>query len=93
MKMTELREAFAAWPFCDPTSHEILAQLTDPTPITESGLRELGFRLDYLYKPVWVLGEIQAGVDKGVCAICGTTVTALARSMGQLRLLLLSVGE
>ena len=92
MTITELREAFYAGPDCDRNRREILAALRDPTPITQAGLWELGFRPDYQHKPVWVLGDTQAGVDKGVCAICGPTVTALAKSMGRLRMLLLSVG-
>jgi hypothetical protein len=49
--------------------------LTDPTPITEEGLRELGFEQMDRNKPVWVLGDIHAGCENGLCAICGPNVT------------------
>ena len=93
MKMNELREAFRTLPDCDRNRREILAALKDPSPITEAGLRELGFSPDYQHTPVWVLGDIHAGFENGVCAICGQDVTALAKTMGRLRMLLLGVGE
>ncbi len=93
MNMQQLREAFAAWPFCDPTSHEILTLLKDPAPITEAGLRELGFeetlagfycnRLyvewDHPYKGWYV--RINGGNHKK------------AETIGRLRGLLLFVGD
>ena len=97
MKMNELREAFAAWP--KPADRALdnaatlIWMLKDVAPITEAGLRELGFSPDYQHTPVWVLGDIHAGFENGVCAICGQDVTALAKTMGRLRMLLLGVGE
>ena len=95
MKMDELREAFAAWPDCDPTSFELLAALKDPTPITEAGLRELGFRFDPSQPlPVYRLGETMAAVDAdGACGVSGKSANALVRGMGKLPLLLLGVVE
>jgi len=46
MNMQQLREAFAAWKLGDTNSDAILFALRDPTPITEAGLRELGFEPD-----------------------------------------------
>ena len=73
----------------------ILDKLTDPTPITEAGLRELGFRFDPSEPlPVYRIGETMAAVDAdGACGVSGKTVNALVRGMGKLRGLLLSVGE
>lgn len=85
MNMQQLREAFAAWPAKYPVDEaaEILSLLTDHAPITEAGLRELGV-MDELQKksnvplPKHVIGEL------GIMGI---------KTLGQLRLLLLSVGE
>jgi len=91
MNMTELREEFAAWPFCDPTSHEILAALKDPAPITEAGLRELGFLQD---GALFHMGRVQVehrGIYWHVCN--HNSFWRIFASMGQLRRLLLSVGE
>jgi hypothetical protein len=92
MTMQQLREAFAAWPFCDPTSHEILAALKDPTPITEAGLRDLGY--DNKQYPLRFECEGFKCVEKFVS---GWAVNAgrffAVKTLGQLRRLLLSVGE
>lgn len=85
MKITELREAFANWAIGEPfqNAFEIMQLLTDETPITEAGLRELGV-LDELQKkfnvpqPKHVIGEL---------AIINV------KTLGKLRCLLLGVGE
>ena len=99
MTITELREAFAAWRKAE-TGQAVLAYnliwlLTDPTPITEAGLRELGFRFDPSQPlPVYRLGETMAAVDAdGACGVSGKSANALVRGMGKLRLLLLGVVE
>jgi len=101
MKMDELREAFVAWhdnqhiDLMAGEAVEIMRLLTDPTPITEAGLRELGFRFDPSQPlPVYRLGETMAAVDAdGACGVSGKSANALVRGMGKLRLLLLGVVE
>ncbi len=100
MTMQQLREAFAAWPQMEyyryprqVAAEKIMHLLTDPTPITEAGLRELGFeetlagfycnRLyvewDHPYKGWYV--RINGGNHKK------------AETIGRLRGLLLFVGD
>lgn len=67
--------------------------LTDPTPITEQGVAELGFERADWDKRLWSLGGLHAGFDDGMCALCGPNVAVLAKTLGQLRGLLLFVGE
>lgn len=76
MTMTELREAFAnGW--ATGTSHEIIQALRGPTPITESGLRELGADVAEKFAGEWSVYIRLGGI----------------KTIGQLRGLLLSVGE
>lgn len=85
MNMNELREAFAAWAIGEAfqNAFEIMQLLTDETPITEVGLRELGV-LDELQKrfnvpqPIHVIGEL---------------ALSNVKTLGKLRCLLLGVGE
>ena len=97
MNMTELRKAFAAWRKAD-TGQAVLAYnlmwlLTDPTPITEAGLRELGYMQSLTFSSLW-LSEDMPTVEKtrnGNWELNG--VDGYIKTIGQLRLLLLSVGE
>jgi len=97
MNMQQLREAFADWAVGEPfqNAFEIMQLLSDETPITEAGLRELGFRFDPSQPlPVYRLGETMAAVDAdGACGVSGKSANALVRGMGKLRLLLLGVVE
>ena len=97
MTMTELREAFAAWP---PPKGDIdaafrlLRLLKDPTPITEAGLRELGFHLADIpgKHRIFSLGETAVHIDAdGGCEIDANDFSGYVKSMGQLRGLLLFV--
>lgn len=92
MKITELRESFASWPAKYPVDQaaEILTLLRDPTPITEAGLRELGFGYDR-HNDEWLLGEFTYDLDIG--RVIFATGSVEVKSMGQLRMLLLGVGE
>lgn len=97
MNMTELRKAFAAWRKAD-TGQAVLAYnlmwlLTDPTPITEAGLRELGYMQSLTFSSLW-LSEDMPTVEKtrnGNWEL--NEVDGYIKTIGQLRLLLLSVGE
>lgn len=91
MNMQQLREAFAAWKLGDTNSDAILFALRDPTPITEAGLRELGFLQD---GALFHMGRVQVehrGIYWHVCN--HNSFWRIFASMGQLRRLLLSVGE
>lgn len=97
MTMTELREVFAAWRKAE-TGQAVLAYnliwlLTDPTTITEAGLRELGLDGDDVCG--WYLEGrlvLLAGDAKGHWAeINGLSVCI--KTLGKLRCLLLGVGE
>lgn len=93
MNMQQLRKAFAAWPFCGTANYEFLTLLKDPTPITEAGLRKLGLTGDDVCG--WYLGErlILVAVDKnGGWVDCNGGSFAI-KTLGQLRGLLLFVGE
>jgi len=99
--MTELREAFRKWR--QPHSKNnalrggidasrILDPITDPTPITEAGLLELGFER-------WTLRTWMCGVlllenrldGRWLAEICREYLEV--KNLGQLRGLLLFVGE
>lgn len=93
MNMTELREAFAAWRYKQTVNAvDIMWLLTDPTPITEAGLRELGF--DNKQYPLRFECEGFKCVEKFAS---GWAVNAgrffAVKTIGQLRGLLLFVGE
>lgn len=93
MTMTELREAFAAWKLGDTSSDAILFALRDPTPITEAGLRELG------YAPrtgtIWGLKNHPdiIGPIGGQIMLLFIHSELRVKSIGQLRGLLLFAGE
>lgn len=92
MTMTELREAFAAWRKAQ-TGQAVLAYnlvrlLTDPTPITEAGLRELGFER-YFGSCVWWLGDLRFTYEDDTLRFDRREI----KTIGRLRMLLLSVGE
>ncbi len=96
MNMTELREEFAAWP---PPKGDIdaafrlLRLLKDPTPITEAGLRELGFVFDD-YTKLWEIGEDGGFYSQSSAMLyCHGLRAKNVRTLGHLRMLLLSVGE
>jgi hypothetical protein len=93
MTMQQLREVFAAWPFCDPTSHEILTALKDPTPITEAGLRELGYTQSLAFSSLWLSRPLPTIENKGNGKWELNGVSGYIKTIGQLRRLLLSVGE
>ena len=96
MTITELREAFAAWRKAE-TGQAVLAYnliwlLTDPTPITEAGLRELGFEPRPLRS--WRHGALTLDdrpEGRWLISICWEYREV--KSMGKLRCLLLGVGE
>lgn len=96
MNMTELREAFAY--FRDGnrdsfTTEEIVKALADPTTITEAGLRELGFVFDD-YTKLWEIGEDGGFYSQSSAMLyCHGLRAKNVKNLGQLRLLLLSVGE
>jgi len=100
MTMQQLREAFAAWQKAE-TGKAVLAYnfmllLTDPTPINEAGLRELGFHLADIpgKHRIFSLGETAVHIDAdGGCEIDANDFSGYVKTLGQLRLLLLSVGE
>lgn len=90
MKIAELREAFRRW-----QAHRremdaviIMSFLADPTPITEAGLRELGFE-QYFGTSVWWLGSVRIEIVDDSAFFDRREI----KSMGQLRGLLLFVGE
>ena len=81
MTMHELRDAFAAWRKAE-TGQAVLAYnliwlLTDPTPVTEAGLRELGADVAEKFAGEWGVYMRLGGI----------------KTLGKLRLLLLGVGE
>lgn len=91
MTMTELREAFADWP--PPkgeidAAFQILRLLKDPTPITEAGLLELGFR-QYFNSCVWWMGELRFTYKDDALNFERREI----KTIGQLRGLLLFVEE
>ena len=93
MTMTELREAFAAWKLGDTNSDAILFTLRDPTPITEAGLRELGYMQSLAFSSLWLSKDMPT-VEKtrnGNWELNG--VDGYIKTLGQLRGLLLFVGE
>ena len=98
MNMQQLREAFAAWPAKYPVDEaaEILSLLTDHAPITEAGLRELGFHLADIpgKHRIFSLGEtaVHIAADGG-CEIDASDFSGYVKTIGQLRGLLLFVGE
>jgi hypothetical protein len=97
MDMTKLREAFDAWRKAE-TGQAVLAYnlmwlLTDPGPITEAGLRDLGYTQSLAFSSLWLSGDMPT-VQKnrnGKWDLNG--VDGYVASIGQLRGLLLSVGE
>ena len=103
MTMTELREAFAAWPQMEyyryprqVAAEKIMHLLTDPTPITEAGLRKLGFHLADIpgKHRIFSLGETAVHIDAdGGCEIDASDFSGYVKTIGQLRGLLLFVGE
>lgn len=88
MKMTELCEAFRTWSRDNFDASIIVEELRDPTPITEEGLRELGFK-QYFGSCVWWLGELRFTYEDDTLRFDRREV----KTMGQLRGLLLFVGE
>jgi len=100
MTMKQLCEAFASWRKAE-TGQAVLAYnlvwlLTDPTPITEAGLRDLGFHLADIpgKHRIFSLGETAVHIDAdGGCEIDANDFSGYVKTLGQLRLLLLSVGE
>lgn len=101
----DLRKAFFGWR--QPLSRDnalrggietsrILDKLTDPTPITEAGLRELGFHLADIpgKHRIFSLGETAVHIDAdGGCEIDANDFSGYVKTIGQLRMLLLGVGE
>lgn len=87
MKMDELREAFAAWKIGEPltNAYDLMQLLTDPTPITEAGLRELGVKFERTKRR----GDWLVHTSWGIVNISDIKI----KTMGRLRMLLLSVGE
>lgn len=97
MTMQQLREAFATWKAVKgPTQKalnagfaaNILDALTDPAPITEAGLRELGFE-QYFGSCVWWLGDLRFTYEDDTLRFDRREI----KTMGRLRMLLLSAGE
>lgn len=88
MNITELREAFAAWR-TRPTMNavDLLWLLTDETPITEAGLRELGFK-QYFGSCVWWAGELRFTYEDDTLHFERREI----KTIGKLRMLLLGVG-
>lgn len=93
----DLRKAFFGWR--QPLSRDnalrggietsrILDKLTDPTPITEAGLRELGFE-QYFGSCVWWLGDLRFTYEDDTLRFDRREI----KTMGRLRMLLLGVGE
>lgn len=94
MNMQQLREAFAAWRYRQTVNAvDIMWLLTDPTPITEAGLRELGYTQSLAFSSLWLSRPMPTIENKGNGKWELNGVTGCIKSMGQLRLLLLSVGE
>lgn len=93
MNMQQLRKEFAAWPFCGTANYEFLTLLKDPTPITEAGLLELGYMQSLTFSSLWLSKDMPT-VEKtrnGNWELNG--VDGYIKTIGQLRGLLLSVGE
>lgn len=94
MNINELREAFAVWPLpitsAVEDSFNILRLLRDPTPITEAGLRELGF--EGSEKTEFYVGTLRGWLDE-VDGFYFYNCSQYPKSMGKLRRLLLGVGE
>lgn len=90
MNMDELRDAFAAWAIGEPfqNAFEITQLLTDPTPITEEGLREMGLQ-QYFGSCVWWAGELRFTYEDDTLHFERREI----KTLGKLRLLLLGVGE
>lgn len=90
--ITELREALANWAVGEPfqNAFEIMQLLTDPTPITEAGLRELGFWFS-IHNDEWILGDLIYDLD--VHRLILAMGSFEVKTVGQLRMLLLAVGE
>ena len=98
----DLRKAFFGWR--QPLSRDnalrggietsrILDKLTDPTPITEAGLRELGFVFDD-YTKLWEIGEDGGFYSQSSAMLyCHGLRAKNVRTLGHLRMLLLSVGD
>lgn len=74
MNMTQLREAFSTENVGWFQAVQIVRALRDPTPITESGLRELGDDVAETFDGEWSVYVRLGGI----------------KTLGQLRLLLLS---
>jgi len=95
MDMQQLREEFANWAVGEPfqNAFDIMQLLTDPTPITEAGLRDLGFVFD-AYTKLWEIGEDGGFYSQSSAMLyCHGSRTKNVRTLGHLRMLLLSVGD
>ena len=66
----------------------LMQLLTDPTPITEAGLRELGFER-YFGSCVWWLGDLRFTYEDDTLRFDRREI----KTIGRLRMLLLSVWE
>lgn len=91
MTLQRLHEAFWSWKLGDAGGDAILFALRDPTPITEEGLRGLGFSYDD-YTHSWEIPD-----DKGLFFLGSRTFYGLGgrakdvKTLGQLRRLFLGV--
>lgn len=97
MTMTELREAFAVWPLpitsAVEDSFSILRLLRDPTPITEAGLRELGYKQSLAFSSLWLSRPYPTVESKSSGRWQLDGVDGYIKTLGKLRCLLLGVGE
>ena len=90
MEMQELREAFAAWELGELNSEAIVRALADPTPITEAGLRELGF--EGSVETQFYVGWLRGWFDEDG-QFFFYNCKQYPKTMGRLRCLLLGLGE
>ena len=93
MDMQQLRDAFATENVGWFQAVQIVRALRDPTPITEAGLRELGYMQSLTFSSLWLSKDMPT-VEKtrnGNWEL--NEVDGYIKTIGQLRGLLLSVGE